>query len=359
MVIPTTWIEAPPRAPRPNTSLDVVPVHDVSNEHFVGFEFQPDPCGFPKALPQGCYVQYGPTSDTEKGFDDPGNSVVTDVFGVYQGIECYLNGGPDSFREIAGRILTAGEHRIVDGRIAGLLSGSTPTTPATAATIEGAIGLLEQYLALEIPGQGYLYMGPLAATFAASKHLIIREPDGTLITNLGTPVVVLTEPSSAGFIYASGPINIWRGPVITTDTTSWTINTAQALAERLYSVAIECGAWKVAFAPPIAGGEEGPGSGDALTLNLGSSPSSPIPAGTDVTITVNTNVAPSDEVYLWYSINGDPSVDAGEMTQTGTLEFVWEAQGGLVAAGDSVEIWAASQYAGDYVESNHITIDVT
>lgn len=354
MATPLTWIEAPARSPRPNTSLDVIPVHDVSNEHFIGFQFQPDPCGFPKQLPQDCYIQYGPAAGTAKGFDDPGNAVETDVFGVYQGIECFLNGGLDEFRAIAQRILEAGEHRIVDGRLAGLLNGATVTTPPTAASIEGAIGLLEQYLALEIPGQGYIYMSPLAATFAASRHLLIKNLDGTLETYLGTPVVILTEPSAAGYVYASGAVNIWRGPIVVSDAPGWTTNMGRALAERLYSLAIECGAWKVAFAPPVTGGgTENPP--ETLTLSIGTIPSSPVPAGTDVTVNVQANVIPGDEVYLWYRINGGAWTDHGEMTQVNPLEYIDQTDGTLAASGDTVDLYAKS---GTTV-SPTITIEVS
>lgn len=62
MTIPLTWVQAPERAPRPNTSLDVLPVHDVDNSHFVGFTYVADPCGFPGTVPRDCYIQLGPTA---------------------------------------------------------------------------------------------------------------------------------------------------------------------------------------------------------------------------------------------------------------------------------------------------------
>jgi hypothetical protein len=356
---PLTWIEAPARAPRPNTSLDVIPVYEVSAEHFVGYQYMADPCGFPSMLPQDCYITYGPTAGTEKGFEDPGNPVITDVFGAYQGIECYLNGGVDEFRGLARRMLTAGEHRVIDGRLVGLLSGATATTPASASTIAGAIGILEQYLALEVPGQGYLYMGPVAATYAASAHLLIRNIDGTLETYLGTPVVVLTEPSAAGTVWASGPANIWRGPVEVNDAPAWTTNRGRALAERLYSLSIECGAWKTTFTAPVAQDPPPPDPDEPLEMNLGSIPSSPIPDGTDTTIIVQTNVAPQNEVFLWFAVNGGIDTLAGEMTETGSHEFVWNVIGDSTTAGDSVEVWAVSEFDGADVESNHITIEVT
>jgi hypothetical protein len=360
MATPLTWIEAPARSPRPNRSLDVIPVHEVSNEHFVGYQFQPDPCGFPKALPQDCYIQYGPTQGTQKGFDDSGNAVVTDVFGVYQGIECFLNGGLGEFRAIAERVLANGEHRVVDARIAGALVGAAFTTPAGATSIETAFAVLEQVLAVEIPGQGYIYLSPETATYAISKNLVYRNIDGTLETYLGTPLIVLTDPSAAATVYASGPINIWRGPVEVVDAPGWKTNMGRALAERLYTMAIECGAWKIGFTAPVSiDPPPPPPDEDPLIMLLGSIPSSPIPDGTDTTITVQTNVAPTDEVYLWYSVNAGPDTLAGEMTQVDPTEYVWNVMGDSTTTGDSVEVWAVSLYDSVPVESNHIVIEVT
>jgi hypothetical protein len=240
-----TWIEAPAREPRPNTSLDVIPVHDVASSHFVGYEFQGDPCVFPNPVPQDCYITIGPANGTEKTFGDAASDVATAVFGAYQGVECFLNGGLDDFRQVAQRILENGEQFVVDGQIAALLATTaTATTPATATTVAGALALLEQELAEQVPAKGYIYMSPKTATLAASEHLLIRNLDGTLETYLGTPVVILTEPSMVNDIYASGPINLWRTPIVAAEAPSITNNMGRALAERLYSLSIECGVWK-------------------------------------------------------------------------------------------------------------------
>jgi len=361
MATPLTYIEAPARAPRPMTSLDVIPVHEVSNEHFVGYQFVADPCGFPNPLPKDCYIQIGSTAGTAKTFSDPGNPVVTQVFGAYQGIECFLNGGLDEFRAVAERMLLAGEYRVVDGAIAALLaSTATATTPATATTVAQALGVLESTLAAQVPGLGYIYMGPLAATYAVMNNLLMPSLDGRLTTYLGTPVVVLSEPSMALTMYASGAINLWRGPVVVTDTPTWTENMGSALAERLYSLAIECDAWKITFTAPTGTSNPPPDEPDEdLEMILGSIPSSPIPDGTDTTIITQTNVTPQNEVFLWYSVNGGAATNAGEMTQTNTHEFVWNVVGDSTGPGDSVEVWSVSNWDGADVESNHITIEVT
>lgn len=354
MATPLTWVEAPPRQKRPNTSLDVIPVIDVPAEHFVGFVFASDPCAFPNPTPQDCYIQIGST-DPDKSFTTADDHVATEVFGAYQGIRCWLNSGASEFAATAGRVLSAGEYRVVDGAIAAMLLAEAAPIAATATSLSSVIGALETALAVQVPAQGLLFMTPLIATYAAEAHLLIRNLDGTLETYLGTPVVILTEPSVSDRIFASGPMTLWRSPVTSVDQSDVTFNQGSALAERLYSLALECGAWQALF---DADGGGSPGTVSQLTLALGSIPSSPIPDGTDTTITAQANIAPTSEVFLHYAINGGAEVVAGEMTQVDTLDFVWNVEGSTTTAGDSVEVWAVTQYNSAPVESNHIIIEV-
>jgi len=282
------------------------------------------------------------------------------VFGAYQGIECFLNGGLDDFRAIAQRVLEAGEHHIVDSGITHALEvAATVLTPA-ATTITSAIATMEQKLAEQVPGQGYIYLSPAAATYAATANLLVRELDGTLTTYLGTPVVILTESTGPASVYASGPVNIWRSPINVVDAPNVTVNLGAAIAERLYAVSIECKAWKLTFTIPASTGGPPPGDEEGeLEMILGSIPASPIPDGTDATIIVQTNVTPTAEVFLHYAVNGGAEVTAGEMTETNPHEFVWNVQGNATGPGDSVEVWAVSVFDGADVESNHIVIEVT
>lgn len=247
MATPTTYVEAPPRAARRNTSLDLLPVIDVTTSHHLSNIFIPDPCAFPNPLPQDCWVTIGPAAGTHKTFGDPGDAVISDNFGAYQGVECWLSGGLDTFSGVAERVLRAGEYAVVDGALTALLGAAADaTSPATATTVAQAIGLLEQTLAVQVPAQGYIYLGALAATIAAAAGVIAQPGlSGEIRTFLGTPVVVLSEPSIGMTAYASGPTTIWRGPIIANTAPEPTQNTGRALAERLYSVAIECGVWKV------------------------------------------------------------------------------------------------------------------
>ena len=246
MATPLTWIQAQARDSRPNTSLDVIPVHDVSADHFVGFQYQVDPCVFPGTVPQDCYIQVGPAVGTEKTFGDASVDLTTEVFGLYAGIECFLNGGINEFRDVATRVLENGEYHGVDVVLQAAIGAlATATTPTSGDNIVEVIGILEQTLATNVPGQGYIYLSPYLATLAVSESLLIRNLDGTLETYLGTPVVILSVGGTAlGTAYASGPVNLWRSPINLVDAPAWETNMGRALAERLYSISVECGAWQ-------------------------------------------------------------------------------------------------------------------
>lgn len=247
MATPTTYVEAPPRSPRTHTSLQTLPVIDVATSHHLSNVFIPDPCAFPNPLPQDCWVTIGPAAGSTKSFGDAGDPIYSDNFGAYQGVECWLSGGMDTFSGVAERVLRAGEYRVVDGALTALLAtAATATTPGTGTTIAHAIGLLEQTLMDEVPAEGYIYLGALAATIAAAAGVIAQPGlSGEVRTFLGTPVVVLSEPSIAMTAYAAGPTTIWRGPIVASEAPEPELNTGRALAERLFSIAIECGVWKV------------------------------------------------------------------------------------------------------------------
>lgn len=112
--------------------------------------------------------------------------------------------------------------------------------------------------------------------------------------------------------------------------------------------------------PNCTGGTPGQQDpGDELQMVLGSIPSSPIPDGTDVTAVVQTNQAVTEDIEVWYSLNGGPDTLAGVATQVDTLQFVFNADESITVTGDSVEVWAVTTFDGSPVESNRITIEVT
>jgi hypothetical protein len=146
---------------------------------------------------------------------------------------------------------------------------------------------------------------------------------------------------------------VYASAVETIHAINQTVNQEMAIAERIYGIAVDCGfVYATAFTIPTAGGaSEEP----ALALQIGTQPASPIPDGTDVTVTVNANTPPTSEVNLFYRINGGAWTDNGEMTEVTPTQFVENVNGTLTVAGDVVDLYAKS----GTTQSPTITINVT
>ncbi len=358
MSTPTVWTEAPAHQPRSNTLLDLIEVRPFPDGRPMSVDHYGDNCAFPTLLPQECYINVGAAQGTDKDFDGYACFYTSETFGVFSGIECYLNGDLTEQETLTRNRLENGASFVIESIVQGAVAAGA-TSAGAATSVVAALALLEDVLGLNVNAQGIIWMSPGMATTAAAENLLIRDAlSGNLTTYVGTPVVVSGAfPSTA--MYATGPVHLWGSDVVYTEAPAQNTNRFRTLAERIFALDIECGAWSVASTSPTNNPPPPPPVGEDLVMTLGSIPSSPIPDGTDTTIIVHTNVAPTDEVYLWFAVNGGAHVLAGEMTQTGTLEFVWNVQGDQTTTGDSVEVWSVSLYGGVSVESNHITIEVT
>lgn len=237
-----------------------------------------------------------------------------------------------------------------------------PTSVGNFADPVEALARVEQALAANI-GSGVIHMSPAMATRLA-KYL---EPRGgrQYTRGMGTPVVVGAGYPD-GAVVATAPLFGYRGEIFNSssrpgDLVDRAYNWMNAIAERTFLVGFDpCPVYKATVTIPAPTTQNPPVEpGTDLVINLGSIPASPIPDGSDATIIAQTNQAPTAEVILWYAVNGGAAVEAGEMTQVDAQEFVWNVQGDATGPGDSVELWAISEFDGDDVESNHIVIEVT
>lgn len=238
-----------------------------------------------------------------------------------------------------------------------------PIALGTFSDAVAALGAVEHAIAQEYGSLGVIHMTRQMATLLG-KHLEKR--GGRLFTRaLDTPVVAGGGYPVQGRIIGTPALFGYRGDIITSsnrpgDLLDRGTNQMYAVAEREYVIGFDpCPIVEAIFVPEVPDVEEPPDPDEPLTILLGSIPSSPIPDGSDATIIAQTNVTPTDEVYLWYSVNGGADVLAGEMTQVDPHEFVWQVIGDNSTTGDSVEVWALTTYGGSPVESNHITIEVT
>jgi hypothetical protein len=222
------------------------------------------------------------------------------------------------------------------------------------AAVEQAIG--EFYGSL-----GVIHMSRRTASLLLSKGSL-ESKGGRLYTELGTPVVAGAGYPDVGEIVGTPALFGYQGNVFDSSARPGDLmdrgsNDMVAVAERTYVIGFDpCGIVKATYSGELNNPPAGdPGTQSPLALTIGTIPASPIPDGTDTTITVQTNHEPDDEVYLWYRINGGSWTDNGEMTQVNPQEFVENVNGTLANAGDVVELYAKS---GTTV-SPTITVNIT
>lgn len=270
-----------------------------------------------------------------------------DPFTVIGSFKCGPIGwGTDAAEERATQHLTTREEARVEQAVWTGDLGNTPSLQedgvlinATVFPIEVGIARLEQYIAREYGSLGVIHMSRVAASVGLAEKAL-ETVGGRLQTLLGTPVVAGTGYTGDGpdgvapgvnqtYIYATPALFGYRSDIFTGQTTDTALNDLYALAERNYLVGWDdCGVGAVLVGLPLApAAASGPPPGTPLSLLLGTIPGSPVEVGTDVTVNVQSNEQPDDEVHLHVSDDaGATWTDLGEMTEIGTTEFVYNRE---------------------------------
>jgi hypothetical protein len=220
------------------------------------------------------------------------------------------------------------------------------------------LGLLEAIIGQQYGALGVIHLPRAVALQALGEHLL-ETKGGRLQTMLGTPVVAGAGYPGSGpdgssipgkpWIYASAALFGYRSDVFTSSNRAGDLldrasNDLYAVAERTYLLGFDdCTTAAVQIDPraccPIDGGAGDPGTQTTLALTIGSVPGSPVTVGTDVTVEVHSNIAPTDEVFLYASRDGGAWINLGEMTEVATTEFVFNQ---TTTATGSIRLYARS-----------------
>jgi len=250
MALPRIFIDTPARKRQLGGLLAVANVIKLDDPHVGnGVQYISDGCDMPSFAPGLCDPQF-PVTATQKTFTGI-NFIDTPPFGLYTGIECGLD-DTDSYQSRAEATLLAGETYGVE---LGLLVGTFQTGAATV--IDGSFDLisgvaeLEQQLGATYPGLGMIHMSRRAATIAAQKGSVGADKNFVFSTKQGTPVANgagyvgngpgdIAPALGSEWIYATGGVNITAGPIIKSRANGIMENRSRALAERVYSVTVEC-----------------------------------------------------------------------------------------------------------------------
>lgn len=238
MADPMITVEPPQRLPRKGGLLSIAEVRPASRLASAnGVQYVPDPCELRYDAAGFCYVETPVTAD--KNFTSILNSTgVIPNFGLHYGVSCWIN-DEDDFAERARAGLDFSESRGLESILWAWINGATALTAATG--IVAAIAALEQSADDLYIGQPIIHINRGDAVRAAAAGALSPNPvdDGKLWTANGTPVVASAK-YPAGTLGITGGITVFRSDIVDTRTEALEDNTAYALAERVYGIAVDC-----------------------------------------------------------------------------------------------------------------------
>ena len=246
MAGPTAFVAAPRRTARVGGIMAVADVRDNVDRLAAGIDvnYVSEGCGFAKATRSQCW---GDTTggDSPKTYDgiENGASVIQSIIG-YFGVKCFLEadeGAEEKRRATAG--LDAGEGRFIEAALIDWLDAAPAVTGA--ATLGETIGLLEDRA--DAPdadgyiGRPVLWLNRADAVLAFEASVLVAGPAGSgeLWTPNGTPVIA-TAAVAPGDVYLTGDITVLRSVVTTNIALNPTVNQQMAIAERGYTVLVDC-----------------------------------------------------------------------------------------------------------------------
>jgi hypothetical protein len=260
-------IDPPPPPPRPSGLFDValgpMPFPRVEGQ-VAGVIYIPDDCVDGTFL----YAINCPAVSGTKTYSAVGNPVSGAPFAV---IATYTCGSQLPWDEAERRVrvrMALREQRRVEqrfwqgfggpfGNMIGLLRGATDL--GTAACVTEAIEMLEQALADNAIIGGMIHARP-GMSAHLSQAFLMREQGRLFTTAIGTPYVFGhgydgTGPAGEAvttddeYMYATGRVVLWQDPEVWVPPLEAAFNQStnqlSLQAERVYAVAIECGAWAI------------------------------------------------------------------------------------------------------------------
>ena len=195
-------------------------------------------CGLPKPTRAGCYDTVVASAEKERGGVSVGESIAP-PFAAYSGVECYLGGDQDgagTYLQQARDLLEQGEEHPVEENLWAWAENATLTS--TAGDLVGALASVEEAADGGYVGQPLILMSRYSATLLLAAGAIVRE-GGQLLTATGSPVLA-TSSVDPGVVAAVGWPTVYASPVISAQAPLLAENLDAAIAERVFSIAVDC-----------------------------------------------------------------------------------------------------------------------
>ncbi len=261
-------VPAPVSQPQRYGLFSAATIVDTTSPHeLLGIQWAPLPCNRPQLWPHDC-----PPHNEEKTYTTQPPTGYALPVSVYGSFDCRLVGY--SLSEASARAhehLTAGEQQAVEYA---LWTGAAENNPALAnpdttnvgthTCSAGALSALYEHTDTHMVGEPTIHLPRAALPWLIDQLITVN---GRLFTRAGSPVAAgagYTEantgpdgqpaPDGAYWIYATGPLVIRRGPIITVPNPAeqgfnTRTNQHTALAERQFLVAWDCITAAVLYTP--------------------------------------------------------------------------------------------------------------
>ena len=239
-------IEAPSLAPAKGGLLSVVPITETDGAGGIlynGLTYETYLCGGNRPVP---------AEGVEKSFDKQ-TVIESEPFSIYRGVEDDILVSDNSQAE-ALRAFKAGESYALEWKLQELVLlpqayDLTPTPGTPVTNLRYAVGMLEQYAQDNYSGLPLIHGNRVATTMIlpeleAGENGVLHTIHGTPVANGGGYYGVGPGAVAAGdgeaWLYISGQVNIWRGPIDEYTAYDLKGNRAYALAEATYVATVEC-----------------------------------------------------------------------------------------------------------------------
>lgn len=235
----THYLDTPPRrSPRRGGIRSVAEFRAASNRLGLGgiVEYTSPGCGLAVGDIELCYPSpASPQADKVRSGIDTLQGIGP-VFGIYAGVECYLDGS--DFDADARRLLEQGADRAVEAALNAWLQAQTEE--ASVSTLAAAIAEAENEADGNYPGLPTLILNRGDAQLAFTERALEGDGAGNLWTASGTPVLASAN-ITAGTVTATGGITVLEGAVISSRADRLELNKEFAIAEQVFAIVVDCG----------------------------------------------------------------------------------------------------------------------
>lgn len=237
MANPTLYVEPPARAPRRGGISEVA---EFRTDNRIGLgalpEFTSAGCEFPVDDVRLCYPTDGDPQATKEPAGIETLESAVPPFGLYSGVECWLDGG-DDFLDRARDALEQGQDRGIESRLDTWLESLTATASTSLAE---AVADAEQYADENYLGAPILVLNRADLVRAKASGVFDHiGPEGVVVTANGTRVLASSQ-ITAGSVSIVGALAVLHTNVEAHWAPTVTSNTQLAMAERVYSIIVDC-----------------------------------------------------------------------------------------------------------------------